>query len=67
VGAPIPGKVTQISVSVGDQVAKGDPLFTLEAMKMFTTVNAPMSGVVKSIEVEPDATIEAKDLLLRFR
>jgi pyruvate carboxylase len=67
VGAPIPGKVTQIAVSVGDQVAKGAPLFTLEAMKMFTTVNAPMAGVIKSIEVEPDATIEAKDLLLRFR
>ncbi len=67
VGAPIPGKVTQISVTVGDQVAKGDPLFTLEAMKMFTTVNAPMAGVVKSIEIEPDATVEAKDLLLRLR
>ncbi|MET0029110.1 MAG: pyruvate carboxylase [Candidatus Thiodiazotropha sp.] len=67
VGAPIPGKVTQISVSVGDSVNKGDPLFTLEAMKMFTTVNASMAGVVKSIEIEPDTTVEAKDLLLRFR
>ena len=47
--------------AVGDEVAKGDPLFTLEAMKMFTTVNAPMAGVVKSIEIEPDATVEAKD------
>ncbi|MEJ2427140.1 MAG: biotin/lipoyl-binding protein, partial [Candidatus Thiodiazotropha sp.] len=67
VGAPIPGKVTQISVSVGDTVNKGDPLFTLEAMKMFTTVNASMTGVVQSIEIEPDTTVEAKDLLLRLR
>ncbi|WP_078121358.1 pyruvate carboxylase [Thiosocius teredinicola] len=66
VGAPIPGKVSEIAVSVGHKVAKGDPLFTLEAMKMYTTVNAPMAGVVKSIEVEDGATVEAKDLLLRL-
>lgn len=66
VGAPIPGKVSEIAVSVGHKVAKGDPLFTLEAMKMYTTVNAPMAGVVKSIEVEDGVTVEAKDLLLRL-
>ena len=66
VGAPIPGKVSEIVVSVGHKVAKGDPLFTLEAMKMFSTVNAPMAGVVKSIEVEAGTTVEAKDLLLRL-
>jgi len=66
VGAPIPGKVSEIAVSVGHRVAKGDPLFTLEAMKMFTTVNAPMAGVVKSIEVEAGTTVDAKDLLLRL-
>jgi pyruvate carboxylase len=66
VGAPIPGKVSEVAVSVGHKVAKGDPLFTLEAMKMFSTVNAPMAGIVQSIEVEAGTTIEAKDLLLRF-
>jgi len=67
VGAPIPGKISQISVAVGDKVAKGDALLTLEAMKMFTTVNAPMAGIVRSIEVDADATVEAKDLLMRLR
>jgi pyruvate carboxylase len=66
VGAPIPGKVSEVAVSVGHKVAKGDPLFTLEAMKMFSTVTAPMAGIVKTIEVEAGATIEAKDLLLRL-
>ena len=67
VGAPIPGKISQITVAVGDKVAKGDALLTLEAMKMFTTVNAPMAGVVHSIDVDADATVETKDLLLRLR
>jgi pyruvate carboxylase len=67
VGAPIPGKISQISVAVGDRVAKGAALLTLEAMKMYTTVNAPMAGVVRSIEVDADATVEAKDLLMRLR
>ena len=67
VGAPIPGKISRISVAVGDRVAKGDALLTLEAMKMFTTVNASMAGVVRSIEVDADATVEAKDLLMRLR
>jgi pyruvate carboxylase len=66
IGAPIPGKVSEIGVSVGHKVAKGDPLCTLEAMKMFSTVNAPMAGIVKSIEVQAGTTIEAKDLLLRL-
>lgn len=66
VGAPIPGKISEIVVTVGHRVSKGDTLFTLEAMKMYTTVNAPMDGVIKSIEVEEGDTVEAKDLLLSF-
>jgi len=66
VGAPIPGKISDVSVSVGHKVAKGDPLFTLEAMKMYTTVNAPLAGVVASIEVGEGDSVEAKDLLLKL-
>jgi pyruvate carboxylase len=66
VGAAIPGKISEIAVGVGHRVSKGDPLFTLEAMKMFTTVNAPLNGVVKSIEVNEGDTVEAKDLLLKL-
>ncbi len=34
VGAPIPGGISQIAVTVGRLVKRGDPLSTLEAMKM---------------------------------
>ena len=44
-GAPIPGIITSVNVSVGTKVAKGDKLFTMEAMKMQTTIYAGTDGV----------------------
>ena len=49
--APMPGKVTQLPVKVGDAVAKGQPLVTLEAMKMEHVLQAPFAGVVEEVAV----------------
>ncbi len=65
VGAPIPGMVTQIGVSVGQKVTRGEKLLSLEAMKMLTQVNANTDGVVKEIAIAVGETVEAKDLLVR--
>src|SRR5438552_6217848 len=46
VGAPIPGLITALGVSVGTKVNSGDKLVTLEAMKMQTTIYAASEGVV---------------------
>ena len=72
VGAPIPGMVTSIACSVGGKtVNKGDKLVTLEAMKMYTTINAPEDGVVDEITVGVGDTVwrdrDSKDLLVRLR
>jgi pyruvate carboxylase len=67
VGAPIPGIITSINVSVGTKVAKGDKLFTMEAMKMQTTIYAGADGVVSEINVQVSETVESKDLLARLR
>jgi pyruvate carboxylase len=67
IGAPIPGIITSITVSVGTKVAKGDKVMTLEAMKMQTTLYASSDGVVDSIHVHVGDTVEAKDLLIRLR
>jgi pyruvate carboxylase len=67
VGAPIPGLVTVLSVSVGAKVAKGDKLLTLEAMKMQTTIYAPCDGVVSEICVQVSDAVESKDLLVKLR
>lgn len=49
--APMPGKVVRVFVKPGDQVASGDTLFILEAMKMENRLTADASGVVTSVTV----------------
>jgi pyruvate carboxylase len=67
VGAPIPGLVTALSVSVGAKVVKGDKLAVLEAMKMQTTIYAPLDGTVDQIPVQVGDAVESKDLLVKLR
>jgi pyruvate carboxylase len=67
VGAPIPGLITVLPITVGTKVAKGERLLTLEAMKMQTTIYAPIDGVVGELLVKIGETVEAKDLLLKLR
>ncbi len=67
IGAPIPGLVTALAVSVGAKVAKGDKLLTLEAMKMQTTIYASADGVVDEICVANGDALESKDLILKLR
>ncbi|HEY5043544.1 MAG TPA: pyruvate carboxylase [Verrucomicrobiae bacterium] len=67
VGAPIPGLVTALAVSVGTKVAKGDKLLTLEAMKMQTTIYASFDGVVDEICVQNGDAVESKDLIMKIR
>ncbi|WP_374570952.1 biotin carboxylase N-terminal domain-containing protein [Phenylobacterium sp.] len=51
VRAPMPGKVVAVAVEAGASVAKGDPLLTLEAMKMEHALTAPFDGVVENLAV----------------
>jgi pyruvate carboxylase len=66
VGAPMPGLVASVTVVAGEQVAVGQKLFTLEAMKMETTGYAERAGRVAEVLVKPGTQVEAGDLLLRF-
>lgn len=66
-GAPIPGIVTSLAVSVGTKVAKGDKILTLEAMKMQTTLYAAADGVVDAIYAQVGDNVESKTLLVRLR
>ncbi len=67
VGAPIPGIITSVNVSVGTKVSKGAKLFTMEAMKMQTTIYAQVDGVVSEINVAVSDNVESKDLLAKLR
>ncbi len=47
--APMPGKIVARPVKAGDTVHKGDPIITLEAMKMEHVLTAPFDGLVESL------------------
>jgi pyruvate carboxylase len=66
IGAPMPGMVASIAVSVGQKVKEGETLVTLEAMKMFAAVSAPKAGTVEEICVKISESVESKDLLVRL-
>lgn len=62
--SPIAGVVVSVDVPVNAEVAEGEPLITLEAMKMKTIVSAGQSGKVASIAVAAGDPVEPGQLLL---
>jgi pyruvate carboxylase len=67
IGAPMPGTVATISVAVGQRVARGDVVTTLEAMKMEAAVRAESDGEVTEVLVTPGMQVDAKDLMVVMR
>ena len=57
VKAPLPGTITELKVQVGQQVAVGDTLLVLEAMKMQNNIESDYAGQVTSIVVKPGETV----------
>ncbi len=66
VAAPMPGAVVGVAVAVGEQVAVGQKLLTLEAMKMETTLYAERAGRVAEVLTRAGTQVEGGDLLIRF-
>ncbi|MFC3577203.1 5-oxoprolinase/urea amidolyase family protein [Streptomyces yaanensis] len=64
VEAEFAASVWQLNVRPGDEVAAGQPLVALEAMKMESRVHAPMAGVVTEVLTKPGAQVEAGTALL---
>jgi len=64
VGAPMPGTVATVKAMVGQKIAKGDLLLTMEAMKMETSVRAEADGTVAEVLAKPGLQVDAKDLLV---
>lgn len=67
VRTPRPALVSDLHVQVGDVVRAGQPLATLESMKMLSTVTSPYDGVVTAVAVLPNTQIERGATLLRVR
>lgn len=64
--SPLAGKVVTIHVSVGDSVAAGAEVVTLEAMKMNTVISANAAGKVSRILVAAGDAVEEGQALVEF-
>ena len=64
--SPLTGKIAAIAVEVGAAVNEGDPVITVEAMKMNTYVNATRTGKVTAINVVVGDGVEEGQALLKI-
>ncbi len=64
--APMPGMVTEVAVSTGQEVKAGDKLVILEAMKMLTTVSASADGIIAEVLVKKGDQVDSDDLLAKL-
>ena len=62
--APMPGTITNILISAGDSVKKGQTLLMLEAMKMENEISAPVDGTIAEIIVSKGSAVKTDDILL---
>jgi acetyl-CoA carboxylase biotin carboxyl carrier protein len=62
--APMPGKILEVLVKVGDQVKEDDEVIMLEAMKMENPIYAPADGTVKEIRVKANDSVETEQVML---
>jgi biotin carboxyl carrier protein len=63
VAAEMPGKVVKVNVAAGAEVAEGEGVIILEAMKMENEIPSPIDGIVKELAVSEGQTVEAGDVL----
>jgi len=63
---PMPGVITSISVRTGDTVEVGQPLATVEAMKMENLLKAEKKGVVKRVAAIVGSSLAVDELIMEF-
>jgi pyruvate carboxylase len=64
IGTPIQGMLSKIFAKEGEAVKKNTPLFTIEAMKMETTIEAPQDMIIRKIHLPEQTMVESGDLVL---
>lgn len=64
--APMPGQVRQVLVSEGQQVAAGETLLVLEAMKMEIRIQAPGAAKVAKVQVQQGQSVERDQTLVEL-
>ncbi|MGJ8661163.1 MAG: acetyl-CoA carboxylase biotin carboxyl carrier protein subunit [Bacteroidota bacterium] len=64
--APMPGRIVSLSVEVGQTLEVGDPILSLEAMKMENVLKAEGIGTVKAILVQQQQVVDKGMVLIEF-
>ena len=65
IAAPMPGKVTRVSVKKGDTVKSGQALVVMEAMKMEYTLEADREGKVEEVRAQAGKQVALGEVLVR--
>jgi len=65
--APMPGLVVAVKVAQGDQARAGQPLVTLEAMKMENDLRTPQEGIVESVGAKVGEVVREGQVLVTLR
>jgi propionyl-CoA carboxylase alpha chain len=63
---PMPGLVRAIHVAEGQEVKVGEPLCTVEAMKMENILRAERDATVKSIKAKPGDSLAVDAVIMEF-
>lgn len=66
VGSPMPGVIVGLKVHAGLEVKEGEPVATLSAMKMETSIPATVSGIVSRVVVNVGDKVDGDDLILEI-
>ena len=67
VGAPLQGLLAKVLVKPGQKVAKDDPLFVIEAMKMESTIVSPQDGEVSRVVLNEGTMVMQNDLIIDLK
>ena len=63
---PMPGKLIELFVKVGDQIEVGQNLCIVEAMKMENTLQSSLRGQVKKINFKVNDLLKVDDIIIEF-
>ncbi|SFQ96313.1 acetyl-CoA carboxylase biotin carboxylase subunit [Poseidonocella sedimentorum] len=63
---PMPGLVVKLDVEVGQEIQEGQPLCTIEAMKMENILRAERKGVVAKVNAGPGDSLAVDDVIMEF-
>ena len=66
ISSPMPGKVVNVLVEVGDVVKEGETVIIISAMKMESEYKAPKDGIVKKVNVKNDDTIDGNQIFVEL-